>query len=150
MILCVQKTVFKKILLFSFCFAYKCFKQYTWTLPCWFGVLLLLFYCPLKLSQSAKAIACGLLAWLACESEGDLLWCLLWSSKNWLNTTLETLLLTIVTTAAKGAMAFFTTWCLCNLAVCVLLAELAEEFLGLWVMNHLSKVKGQTVLNHFF
>ena len=112
-------------------------------LPCWFGVLLLLFDCPFEFSQSAKAICCCFLAWLACESKWNLLGCLLWSSKNWLNTALETELLAIITTTAESTVAFFTTRCLCNFACCVLLAELAEELLGLWVMNHRSE-KGST------
>ena len=119
---------------------------YKKVLPCWFGVLLLLFNSPFKLSKSAKAIACSLLACLACESKWNLLWCLLWTSKNWLNTTLETLLLTIITTATEGAVTFFTTWCLCNLAVCVFLAELAEELLGLWMVNHWSQKGSATTV----
>ena len=102
-------------------------------------MLLLLFNCPLELTKAAQAVHCSLLAGLAGESKRDLLGCLLRTTKNWLNTATETLLLTIVTTATESGVALFTTLCLGYLAHCVLLAELAEELLSLWMMKHEKK-----------
>ena len=108
-------------------------------LPGWLSVLLLLINHPLELSETAEAIHGWFLALLACETEADLLWCLLATTEEWFNTTHKTFLLAVISTTTERNLTFFTAACLCYLDSSVLFAEFAKEFLCLWVMHHLTK-----------
>ena len=113
--------------------------------PCWFSMFLLLVDHPFKLPKATKAIHGWFLALLACKTEADLLWCLLATTKEWLNTTHKTFLLAIIPTTTEGNFAFFTTAGLGNLYCSVLFAVFAEEFLCFWIVHHVERIDQTTV-----
>ena len=112
-------------------------------LPSWLCMLLLLINHPFELPEPSKAVHRGLLAALAGEAEGNLLGGLLAPSEKWLHTTLETFLLPVVSPPTEGGLALFATASLCNLMHLMLLAELAIELLGLWMVHHFLKGRPQ-------